>query len=171
MERPSVSTDRIQNWYSFRGPTDCDLSKKSRKTLARVSLSLFLFFSFSFLLSSCLSLILSFSFSLFSFYGERQLLRPLPRRVVTTSDNTMAAALPTRLSRADRRERRSSGNYGLSRCALDNQSEDVHGYTQLSQCRLEISSRDDSSINRFWRGLARPSEAEQQDALRAQWRV
>lgn len=111
------------------------------------------------------------SFSLSTFRGERQLLRPLPRRVVTTSDNTMAAALPTRLSRADRRERRSSGNYGLSRCALDNRPEDVRGYTRLSRCRLEISSRDDSSINRFWRGLARPSEAERQDALRARWWV
>lgn len=124
--------------------------------------------------SSSLSLSLLFwisSFPLSSFYGERQLLRPLPRRVVTTSDNTMAAALPTRLSRADRRERRSSGNYGLSRCALDNRPEDVRGYTRLSQCRLEISSRDDSSINRFWRGLARPSAAERQDVLRAQWRI
>lgn len=147
--------------------------KKSRKTLARVSLSLllFFFFPFSFLSVSLLHTSWASSFSLSSFYGERQLLRPLPRRVVTTSDNTMAAALPTRLSRADRRERRSSGNYGLSRCALDNRPEDVHGYTRLSQCRLEISSRDDSSINRFWRGLARPSEAEQQDALRVRWRV
>jgi len=47
MERPSVSTDRIQNWYSFRGLTDCDLSKKSQKTLVRVPLSLSLSPSFS----------------------------------------------------------------------------------------------------------------------------
>jgi len=54
----------------------------------------------------------------------------------------MAAALPTRLSRADRREQRSSGNYGLSRCALDNQPEDVRGYSRR-YARPEISSRDD----------------------------
>jgi len=132
--------------------------EKNRGRLWRAFLfrSFFFFFFFFFFLSVSLIPRAS-SFSLSSFYGERQLLRPLPRRVVTTSDNTMAAALPTRLSRADRRERRSSGNYGLSRCALDNRPEDVRGYTRLSQCRFEISSRDDSSINRFWHGLARPS--------------
>lgn len=143
------------------------ISRKNRERLWRAFLS----FSLSLLLlplllpsvslSTCTS-----SFSLSSFYGERQLLRPLPRRVVTTSDNTMAAALPTRLSRTDRQKRRSSGNYGLSRCALDNRPEDVRGYTRLSRCRLEISSRDDFSINRFWRGLEQPSEAKRQDVLR-----
>jgi len=132
------------------------ISRKNRGRLWRAFLFRSFFFFFFFFLSVSLILRAS-SFSLSSFYGERQLLRLLPRRVVTTSDNTMAAALPTRLSRADRRERRSSGNYGLSRCALDNRPEDVRGYTRLSQCRLEISSRDDSSINRFWHGLARPS--------------
>lgn len=60
--------------------------------------------------------------------------------------------------RTDRRERRSSGNYGLSRCALDNRPEDVRGYTQLSR---HVASRfRRATIFRFWRGLERPSETE-----------
>lgn len=167
MERPSVSTDRIQNWYSFRGPPDCDLSKKSRKTLG----------------GGTLVSLASSSSSFYLFHSKPSLSLFLPSMANDSCCNRCQdASLPRaiiqwpplflrRLSRADRQERRSSGNYGLSRCALDNQPEDVRGYTRLSQCRLEISSRDNSSINRFWRGLAWPSEAERQDALRARWRI
>lgn len=48
-------------------------------------------------------------------------------------------------------------------------SADTPGYPAVSP--FEILSRDDFSINRFWRGLERPSEAERQDILRVRWRI